>query len=245
MLGHIRGSLSPEDQQAFTAATQFSAHKFDLFNQASQLKSAAVDVAASHKLVTSLVSEGGVLPPKQAVLGMLSPGAQDMVAALKIKKALEAATTAGRVNLDSFLTATGPDSQTGAILPKGAQNTLKGTQVYLKNIDDSQKVGWWRQAAMIGTAATAAGVGAYESNGWDKAIPLVSYMALTAIANHSPLKSIFGALTKELPTGTREALIKAAGTHLARLKFVISNHGVLTHENDIRPSDVPPQGVQQ
>lgn len=246
LMGHISSSISLEDLKAYNAASQFSAHKFDLFDNASQLKSAVTDVAASHKLVASLISEGGVLPPKQAVMGMLSPGGQDMIAATKIRQALESSDTAGRINLDSFLTKTGPNSQTGAILSPTAQKTLQGLQVYLKNIDESQKVGWWRQAAIGGTIAAGAGLSAYENkdNLVGAALPLVSYMALTTIANHSPLKSIFNALTKNLPKNTFNALSKAANNHLVRTGYVISN-GVLTHKNDVRPSDIPPQqGIQ-
>ena len=242
LLNHIQNSLSPAEMSDFSAARQFSADKFALFRQAPLLQRALNDEASAHKLINTLTSEGGVLPPKRAAMGILSPGGQDMVAATKIQQALESADTAGRINLDSFLKATSPYTQTGEILNKDVYKSLQGLNSYLKNVDEAAKVGWWRQAAIGGSVGTAAlGAGGITAGLPGAAAALASYGAVNFVANHSPVKTLFSALTKNIPQSTRDLITKTIGRHLTRAGFLMSEDGVLKHKSDI---NIPQQEQQ-
>ncbi len=231
LLNHIQGSLSPDAMKDFSTAREFSSRKFELFKNAPLLQKALYDDASAHKLVNTLISEGGVLPPKKAALNILSDGGRDMVGATKLQQALESSDTAGHINLDTFLTKTSPYTQTKTILNKGAYNALEGLNKYLKNIDEASKVGWWRQAAIAGTVASSSAAGGLTAGATGLAIPLVAYGAASLIANHSPLKSILGALTKNLPKSTYDNLVKAAEKHFTRLGVVLTPDGVLEHKD--------------
>mgnify|MGYP001612485651 CR=1 FL=1 len=238
LLNHIQDSLSPEAMKDFSAARAFSANKFELFKKAPLLQKAINDEASAHKLVNTLVSEGGVLPPKKAAMGILSKGGQDMVAATKLQQALESSDTAGRINLDTFLTRTSEYTQSKAIMNKDAYTSLQGLNKYLKNIDDASKVGWWRQAAIAGTVASASGVGGMAAGTAGLAVPLVAYGAATFVANHSPLKTLLHAVTKNLPSSTYDLVVKNIEKHLTRAGYLMSDEGVLKHKDEVT---VPPQ----
>lgn len=232
LLNHIQDSLSPEAMKDFSAARAFSAHKFELFKKAPLLQKAINDEASAHKLVNTLISEGGVLPPKKAAMSILSKGGQDKVAATKLQQALESSDTAGHINLDSFLTKTSPYTQSKEIMNASAYKSLEGLNKYLKNIDEASKVGWWRQAAVAGTGASLAGVGAASAGATGLAVPLVAYGAATFIANHSPLKTLLHAITKKLPSSTYDLVVKNIEKHLTRAGYLMSDKGVLEHKDD-------------
>lgn len=246
LLNHIQNSLSPEAMKDFSAARAFSAQKFNLMKSAPLLQKALYDDTSAHKLINTLISEGGVLPPKRAAVSILSPGGRDMVAATKIQQALESSDTAGNINLDSFLTKTSPYTQSKVIMNKDAYDSLQGLNKYLKNIDDASKVGWWRQAAIGGSLASAMGAGAMGAGATGLAIPLVAYGAATAIANHSPLKSLLHAVTKNLPKSTYDLVVKNIEKHLTRAGYLMSDDGVLKHKDDkaVPVDATPPQGIQ-
>ena len=130
LLNHIQGSLSPEAMKDFSAARAFSSNKFELFKQAPLLQKALNDEASAHKLINSLISEGGVIPPKKAALDILSGKGRDMVGATKLQQALESSDTAGHINLDSFLTKTSAFTQTSKVMNKDAYTSLQGLNKY-------------------------------------------------------------------------------------------------------------------
>jgi hypothetical protein len=234
LMNHIQNSLSPDQMKDFSAARAFSANKFQLFNQAPMLQKALYDETSAHKLVNSLISEGGVLPPKRAAISILSPGGKNMLAATKLQQALESSDTAGHINLDSFLTKTSPYTQTKEILNKDAYGALQGLNTYLKNIDEASKVGWWRQAVIGGSIASAMGVGAIGAGATGLAVPLISYGAATLIANHSPLKTLLNGLVKASSKATGiqqssiyDAISKSVSKQLTRAGLLMSQDGVL------------------
>lgn len=247
LLNHIQNSLSPNQMNDFSAARAFSANKFDLFKQAPLLQKAINDEASAHKLINTLTSESGVLPPKRAAVSILSKGGQDMLGATKVQQALESSDTAGNINLDSFLTKTSPYTQSKVIMNQGAYDSLQGLNKYLKNIDEASKVGWWRQAAIAGTIGSAAGAGAIGAGATGLAVPLVAYGAATFVANHSPLKTLLHAVTKNLSSSTYDLVTKNIQKHLTRAGYFIGDDGVLKHKDDpvvpVQPTAAP-QGIQ-
>lgn len=232
LLNHIQNSLSPDQMKDFSAARAFSANKFDLFRQAPLLQKAITDEASAHKLVNSLISEGGVLPPKKAALSILSDKGRDMVGATKIQQALESADTAGNIDLDKFLKATSGYTQAKTILNKDAYQSLEGLNKYIKTIKDSGSVGRIGQTAIGAGLAGGVGAGAVGLGSIGAALPLVGYSAATFVANHSPLKSLLYAVNKKLPAGTAELVNKAIEKHLTRAGFFMSNDGVLKHKDE-------------
>lgn len=241
LMGNIQSSISLKDMEDYSAASQFSASKFKLFEQAPLLQKAIYDETSAHKLVNTLTSEGGVLPPKRAVMGILSPEDQNLVGATKIQQALEASdpANAGHVNLDTFLAKTSDFSQSGEILNKDAYTNLQGLNEYLKNINEGSKVGWWRQAVMLGTLASTAGGAALIGGTPGVIAALASYGALSVVANHSPLKSLMNGLVnlsaKGLNTDSSsiyKAVTDAVSKHLTRAGLIISDDGVLQHKNE-------------
>jgi hypothetical protein len=248
LLNHIQNSLSSDDMKDFSAARAFSANKFQLFDNAPMLQKAIYDEASAHKLINSLTSEGGVLPPKRAALSILSPGGRDMVGATKVQQALEASDPekTGAMNLDTFLSKTSPYTQTGDILNKDSYNSLQGLNTYLKSINQGSKQGWWKPTAIGAGLAGATGLGAALAGPVGAGAALASYGAASFVANHSPLKTIFNALTKNLPQSTYDNLTAAAERHLTRAGYIMSQDGVLQHKNEpTAPSSVAPQDGTQ
>ncbi len=229
ILNHIQDSLAPKDMKAFSAARAYTAKKYATYEAAPLLQKAIGDEAASQKLVNSLISEAGVLPPKRVALNALSPDGRQTVEAAKIAKAVEASDTAGKINLDTFLTKTAEYTQTPKILSNDSYMALQGLNKYLSSMNDASKVGWWRQAAMLGAAS---GAGALGAGGIGVAVPLVSYAAAAFVANHSPLKTLLHATTKNLPTETYNAVAKAISKHLSRGGYLVTQDGVLQHKNE-------------
>jgi len=237
LLNHIQGSLSPEAMKDFSAARAFSSNKFELFKQAPLLQKALNDEASAHNLINSLISEGGVIPPKKAALDILSGKGRDMVGATKLQQALESSDTAGHINLDSFLTKTSAFTQTSKVMNKDAYTSLQGLNKYIKTVNDSVNVGRMGQALTGGVlAAGAMGAGAAGL-----ALPLVAYGAASFVANHSPLKTLLYAATKNLPKNTMDLVNKNIEKHLTRAGYFMSRDGVLKHKDD---KDVPNEGVQ-
>ncbi len=232
LLNHIQNSLSPEAMKDFSAAREFSARKFDLFKQAPLLQKAINDETSAHKLVNTLISEGGVLPPKKAALSILSEGGRDKVAATKLQQALESSDNAGNINLDSFLKATSPYTQTKTILNKDAYSSLQGLNEYLKNINNASGGNKLGQAAIAGAGASLAGAGAMSAGTLGLAVPLVAYGAASFVANHSPLKTLLHAVTKNLPSATYDLVTKNIEKHLTRAGFLMSEDGVLKHKDE-------------
>lgn len=244
LLNHIQNSLSPEAMKDFSAARAFSANKFELFKNAPLLQKAINDEASAHKLVNSLISEGGVLPPKKAALGILSGKGKDMVAATKIQQALESADTAGHIDLDKFLKATSPYTQSKEIMNKGAYDNLVGLNKYIKTVKESGNVGKIGQVATGAALAGGAGAGAMGMGTIGMALPLIGYSAASFVANHSPLKSLLYAVTKNLPKNTMDLVTKNIEKHLTRAGYFMSDDGVLKHKDD---KDVPAnlqEGIQ-
>lgn len=232
LLNHIQGSLAPEAMKDFSAARAFSANKFELFKKAPLLQKAINDEASAHKLVNTLISESGVLPPKRAVMGILSDKGRDMVGATKIQQALESSDVAGHINLDGFLTKTSPYTQTKEILNKDAYTALQGLNKYIKTIKESGNVGRRGQVAMGGALAGGVGAGAMGLSAAGMALPLIAYSVASFVANHSPLKTLFYAATKNLPKDTYDLISKNIGKHLTRAGFFMSDDGILKHKDD-------------
>ena len=232
LLNHIQGSLSPEAMKDFSAARAFSANKFDLFKQAPLLQKAINDEASAHKLVNTLISEGGVLPPKKAAMSILSEGGQDKIAATKLQQALESSDTAGHINLDTFLKKTSPYTQAKVIMNKNAYTSLEGLNKYLKNINEASNVSRMGQVMIGGALASGAGAGAIGAGAAGLAAPLVAYGAATFIANHSPIKSLLHAVTKNLPSSTYDLVVKNIEKHLTRAGYLVTDDGVLKHKDD-------------
>jgi len=241
LLNHIQGSLSPEAMKDFSAARAFSANKFELFKQAPLLQKALNDEASAHKLVNALISEGGVIPPKKAALDILSGKGRDMVGATKLQQALESSDTAGHINLDSFLTKTSDFTQTSKVMNKDAYTSLQGLNKYIKTVNDSVNVGRMGQVLTGGALAAGAGAGAVGAGAAGLALPLVAYGAASFVANHSPLKTLLYAATKNLPKSTMDLVNKNIEKHLTRAGYFMSRDGVLKHKDD---KDVPNEGVQ-
>lgn len=242
LLNHIQNSLSPDAMKDFIAAKAFSANKFELFKNAPLLQKAINDEASAHKLVNSLISEGGVLPPKKAVMGILSGKGQDMVAATKVQQALESADNgSGHIDLDKFLKATSPYTQSKEILNKDAYQNLVGLNKYIKTVKESGNVGRLGQVATGAALAGGAGAGAMGMGTIGMALPLIGYGAASFVANHSPLKSLMYAVTKNLPKNTMDLVTKNIEKHLTRAGYFMSEDGVFKHKDD---KDVTNKGIQ-
>lgn len=237
LLNHIQNSLSPEQMKNFSAARAFSANKFELFKSAPLLQRAIHDDTSAHKLVNTLTSEAGVLPPKRAAVGILSEGGKDMLAATKLQQALESSDIAGHINLNSFLKKTSDYSQTKEIMNEKAYGALQGLNKYLKNINDSSKLGMGKMAVVGGGLASAAGAGALGAGATGLMAPLVAYGAATFIANHSPLKTLLNALTKNLPSSTYDAVVRNIEKHLTRAGYFMSEDGILKSKDS---KEIPP-----
>lgn len=233
LLNHIQGSLSPAAMKDFSAARAFSANKFELFKNAPMLYKAINDTTNAHKLINTLTSEGGVLPPKKAALGILSKGGQDMIGATKLQQALEAAdpTHSGNLNLETFLAKTSDYTQNKFIQNKSSYEALQGLNKYLQNINEASQTGW-RQVATGGAVASTAAAGMLGAGATGLAVPLAAYSAATFVANHSPLKTLLHAVTKKLPNSTYDLVTKNIEKHLTRAGFLVSQDGILKHKDE-------------
>ena len=83
---------------------------------------------------------------------------------------------------------------------------------------------------MVKRTVTSAGAGAAVATGMGADLALtggalggavVSFAGLSAVANHSPLKSLLGALSKDLPEGTRNQVIKAVEKIITRMGLLM------------------------
>lgn len=230
ILNHIQTSLSPDDMKAFSAAREYTAKKYATYEAAPMLQKAIGNEAASQKLINSLISEGGVLPPKKVALGVMSQEGRQSVDAAKIAKAVEDSDTAGRINLDTFLKKTAEYTQTPKILSNDSYTALQGLNKYLSSVNEASRNKWAKPLGALGIAA--AGAGAATGIPAAAIIPLVSYGAAAFVANHSPLKTLLHAATKNLPTETYNAVSKAIEKNLTRGGYIVTQDGLLKHKDD-------------
>lgn len=227
----IQKSISPSDMADFSAAREYSANLFNMYKQVPKLQKAATDEAAARNVILKIVGEQDPFN-KKVVTDIMGDKGLKATQAAKIAKALEQSDTPDGVNLNTFLNKTSEYTQTPEILGSENYKAFEGFRNYLSAIRSGGKVGWWRQAAML-TAATGA-VGAGFAFGDEKGalMPIATYAAMSLVANHSPLKKIFNAMTKDLPEPTFNALMKAAERHLSRAGYFMSQDGVMKNKDE-------------
>ncbi len=230
ILDHIQNSIPEEGKVALSAARQYTSDFHTLLSQSPLISQAVENETNAWGLVKALMGDiHSFNKVKGAFNEMSSVGQQSLVAA-KIAEEVSKATKATRFNLDSFLANT--EKFPNAIKNTDTYAALKGLQPYLSAMDQASKVGWWRQVA-IGTAVVGAtGVGAALAGAGGAALPLLSYGALTYIANRSPLKSLLGALTKDLPESTFNHIVGTVTKQLTKAGFLLDKDGVFKHIDD-------------
>lgn len=230
ILGYIQSSLTPEQMKDFTAARTYSSNVFQMYREAPKLNQAIVDERAARGVIKDLTSEAEVTPKK--ILNTLSPEARMATAQYKVAKALEDSDTAGKINLNTFLDKTAEYTQTPEILGTAAYKSLQGLNKYLNSINNAGSVGWWRSAAMLGAATGGAATAGVTMGAPAAAAAVASYAAAHFIANHSPLKTVLHAMTKDLSDTTYKHLESIVTKHLTRAGFLISEDGVLQHKDE-------------
>lgn len=229
----IQKSVSPEQMADFSAAREYSANLFSMYKQVPKLQKAATDEAAARNIILKVVGEQDPFN-KKVVLNMLPEKGRKATEAAKVAKALEQSITDDGVNLNTFLTKTNEYTQTPEILGNENYKAFDGFRNYLSAIKSGGKVGWWRQAAMLTAASSAVGLTAGATGA---AVPIATYAAMSFVANHSPLKKIFNAMTKDLPESTFNALMKASERHLTRAGYFMSKDGTLKNKDEDSPND--------
>lgn len=235
LIDPIQNAIPESAMKDFMAAREFTARKHALFDVAPLLPKAIGDETNAQKLVTNLLSEGGVLPPKRAAVSTLNefnPGSMQTVEAAKIAQILEKADKGnGKFNVDEFLGGIKDTSQFSHIASSDTVKAIEGLKPIMQAISESSKVGWWRQAAVLGGVGAATGGMTLGPMGI--AAPLVSYAAASFIANKSPIKTLLlsGSKFMNMSPNTQQAIIKAVNNHLGRAGFLFTQDG-LQHKDE-------------
>lgn len=212
----IKGSLSGAALEDFAAAREYTSRLMKMYGDAPLLKSAIKDEVAARQVITSILGKGEKFS-KQGVMDIISPEGQNAVKAAKIAQALEAADTGGKVNIGKFIKATRESSDTPELLGE-SYKYITGLNKHLSSIHEAVRgrgVGL-RDVALVAGAAGSAAI--------EPAL-LIPYAGLSFIANHSPIKSILGAMTRNLPEGTYKSLSDALSRHLSRGGYMITREG--------------------
>ena len=235
LLDHIQGSLSPADMKDFSAARAYSAREFEMYRGAPQIQKAAESEINARKLIIGLIGEGEVTD-KAKGLGILSeyaPNGRKAIGAAKVAKALEESDEAGKINLGTFLNKTAKYTQTSKILGNDSYKSLQGLNKYLSALNNAAPSGGkLGPASVLGAVGATAGAGALASGGIAAAIPLATYAAATFAAQHSPLKTLLHAATKNLPTATYDLVVKNIEKHLTRAGYIMTPNGVLKRADE-------------
>lgn len=232
IMNYIGDSLSPSDYKDFMAARQYSADLFALNKSSPKIRKAIQDEAASRKLIEDLLREKGTVN-KSVGIDLLPEQGQKAVAAAKIAQIMENSNTSGHFDINKFLSQTADYTQVPEIVGSDTYKSLEGLNKYLSSINEGS--GKWKStAAALGALGAASGVATGTLSG--AAIPLASYAAAAYIANKAPLKTIFGALTKNLPQSTYDHLVNSATNQLTRAGYIMSD-GVLKHKDEENIND--------
>jgi hypothetical protein len=210
-----------------------SADNFALKKSSKVIRDAMVSEAGAKNFVENLISESGSLK-KETGLGILSPQGKNLVAASKMADVIKQSDTGGKLNIGRFLDKVKEDTQLPETIGPDNWKALQGVKPYLEAIQERAKVGWWRQAAIGAGVAGATGLGALAS-GAGAAIPLIAYGAATLISNHSPLKTMLGALTKNLPDSTYNLLLDKITSKFTKAGYMMSQDGNLQHKDEDKP----------
>lgn len=234
ILNKIQSSLTPDDMADFSAAREYSSRYFAMQKNSPRIRKAIESEAGARALIDDFLSEKGKVN-KQKVLnvfkdlpGELSQKGPKAAAAAKIAEIIQHSDTAGRLNLDTFLTKTSGRTQIPEIVGSDVYKSLQGLNKYLHSVDEAAKTGWWRQASML---AMSGGAGWLGGGGVGAGLALASYGAAALAANHSPLKTALHALTKKLPKDTYDHLVKVIEKHFNRAGYIYSN-GELKEDTD-------------
>lgn len=230
ILDHINTSMPDEGKQALAAARQYTAEFHGLLSQSPLIKSAVENETNAWGLVKALSGDIYSFNKVKGAFDAMTPVSQQSLVVAKIAQEVNKSDKATRFNLDSFL-------QNTKMFPNAIKNTetfkaLEGLRPYLSAMDQASKVGWWRQAA-VGTAiAGATGAGAALAGPIGASAALVSYGALTYIANRSIMKRFLGALTKDLPESTFNHIVGTVTKQLTKAGYVLGEDGVFKHKDD-------------
>lgn len=231
LLNKIQSSIGDMDAKDFSAAREYSARQFKMYEEVPKLQKAIKNEVSARNLIRSVLQNSESVS-KRGVLDVLPERGQKAVAAAKVAKAIEDSDDgAGNLNLGAFLKQTAESTQTPEIMGSDAYKSLQGLNAYLTNIHNASKSGSGTglvQGAALGGLGTA---GAMSGGLAGAAVPLVAYGAASLVANHSPLKTLLYAVQKKLPKSTYDLVAKNIEKHLARAGYFMTD-GVLKHKDD-------------
>lgn len=228
----IQNSLSGEDFKDFTTAKQHSAMFYELKNSSPLIKKAIRDEVESRNLIRAIIGTPKSADKNKAAFNIMGDSGQTATVAAKMAQIMEASNTEGKFNLSEFLTQTGnPQVFPNVLKETDAYKSLEGLNKYLSAINEGSKTGWWRQMAVGAGITAATGAGAVGAGALGAAVPLLSYATASFVANHSPLKTLLHAATKNLPSSTYEQVTKAIEKQLTKAGFIVSN-GALQHKDE-------------
>lgn len=210
LMDSIQNSLSPQDLKDFSTARTFSAKKFSFLDNSPKIQKALNSELDSRKLIADLISEAEVTD-KQKIIGLMNADGRKAASAAKLSSALEGSTTNGRLNIDSFLKKTSEASLTPDILGNKSYQSLQGLRKYLQGINESK-----------GSSFSKILAGAN----------LVSLGLPVLIANHSPLKTLFAAMNRNVPGATFENMSKLVTKHLTRAGYFMQDDGSMIHKSE-------------
>jgi len=211
---------------ALSAASQFSSKLFTLKDESSRIRNALFDDVDARSVVKSMISEAEAIN-KGKTLGIMSKSAQDATVATKLAGALEAAGYPERraVDIGRFLELTGRNTVVPNLMNGETHKAFIGMSNLLRSVQESSS----HKMSKYLLAAGAVGAGGAVAAG--AALPvgaaLISYAAMASIANRSPLKSVFSALSNKLSPSVKESLSNKAHELMTRSGFFMNDEGIL------------------
>lgn len=232
LMSQVQKAIDPEDMKAFTTASQFSAHKFELMRNSPKIRKAIESEAGAQSLVEDLLSESGKVNKAKGI-GLLSEGGHKVLEATKLAEIIRKASSVNGFNIAKFIDETRLDSQlANKLLTNDTYKAIEGLNKVLTSVNYGNKTGWWRQAAVLTGTGAATALGGLVGGPVGAALPIVGYGVASLIANHSPLKTLLHAATKNLPRSTYDKVLENIEKHLTRAGYLISDDGVLRHKED-------------
>lgn len=221
LLNILQSNLDDAGNAALSKARTISAQNFDLMGISPLIPKAVKNGVAAQQIADKMISEATGGKAMSPVFDKLSPMGQNAVAKYKLLKALDQHTNPdGTIALDPFLKSTGELSNVKGLVDTDTYKTLQGFNKYLQGVSEAAHTGWWTQMTVAGTA----GAGAMSQGGTPKLLATAvaaTYPVLGFIANHSPMKSLLHAATRNLSDNTYNAVMKAVEKYLIRGGFYV------------------------
>lgn len=237
--GYIQKALPDDQFKDYLAAKQQSSMVNDLKDSSGLVGDALFEEVSANKILKKLIGPFSGYDEVKGVYNKMSDKSKQSVVAAQLAEAFRQHNDkAAGFDLNGFLSTVKEGNFPDAIRNTDTFKAFEGLKSYLGSVNDASKVGFWKQAAAGATVGSMAGIGLAGAGLTGAAAPLATYAATMAIANHSPLKRILGALTKKLSDSTYENLTNAASKHMSRIGVTYSN-GVLRHKynKDVIPEE--------